>query len=351
MGKIVKFCAVCEENFAEKFSFCPNCSSLLTTYEMNLVPDQGVFTFDPSRNEETYKITFVENRSGKTRQALMLGAFSLVMGGAILSLVFSIYNAEAFVAGLDDNLIGVVYVPIEEPLILEPETISDQAKDSRGGGNGGNKDPNPVSEGDFANQSNDPKIAPSVTSHKLKNPEIPIEMQTTGETKRTPKNPYGDPQSKFNIPSDGPGENGGQGDRDKRGQGTSPDGDGSGPGPKGPGIGSGPIGPSSKKIDDDGNNKPPDFNRGVTVALKITSKPRAIYTDTARKNQIAGTVTLRVTFNANGSIGNIAVISGLPDGLTEQAIVAARNIQFEPAKRNGVAQTVTKQVQYTFTLY
>jgi AMMECR1 domain-containing protein len=54
---------------------------------------------------------------------------------------------------------------------------------------------------------------------------------------------------------------------------------------------------------------------------------------------------------SNGSIGSISAVSGLSNGLTEQAISAARNIRFEPAKKNGVAQTVVKQVQYSFTLY
>lgn len=85
--------------------------------------------------------------------------------------------------------------------------------------------------------------------------------------------------------------------------------------------------------------------------LQIVSKPRANYTDAARTSQTQGTVTLRVTFLANGQIGNVAIVNYLPDGLTEQAIEAAKQIKFEPAKINGVAQTVTKQVQYSFTLY
>ena len=35
MGKIVKFCSECEEGFAEKFGFCPNCGSSLEAFEMN----------------------------------------------------------------------------------------------------------------------------------------------------------------------------------------------------------------------------------------------------------------------------------------------------------------------------
>ena len=37
MGKIVKFCNACDEGFAEKFGFCPNCGQSLHTFEMNAV--------------------------------------------------------------------------------------------------------------------------------------------------------------------------------------------------------------------------------------------------------------------------------------------------------------------------
>lgn len=37
MAKVVKFCAACEEGFAEKFGFCPNCGGTLTAYELNPV--------------------------------------------------------------------------------------------------------------------------------------------------------------------------------------------------------------------------------------------------------------------------------------------------------------------------
>ena len=37
MAKVVKFCAACEEGFAEKFGFCPNCGGALTAYELNPV--------------------------------------------------------------------------------------------------------------------------------------------------------------------------------------------------------------------------------------------------------------------------------------------------------------------------
>ena len=35
MGKIVKYCGKCEEGFAAKFGFCPNCGEHLEAFEMN----------------------------------------------------------------------------------------------------------------------------------------------------------------------------------------------------------------------------------------------------------------------------------------------------------------------------
>ena len=93
------------------------------------------------------------------------------------------------------------------------------------------------------------------------------------------------------------------------------------------------------------------IDKSTTFGVRIVLKPRAYYTDQARKNQTQGKVVLRVTFSANGGIGAISVVSGLSDGLTEQAIQAAQKILFIPAQRNSVRYSVTKPVEYTFTIY
>ncbi len=85
--------------------------------------------------------------------------------------------------------------------------------------------------------------------------------------------------------------------------------------------------------------------------IKILTKPKANYTDSARENNVSGIVRLKVTFNANGTIGAITPVSALPNGLTEQAIAAARSIKFQPRMVDGVAQTVVKTVEYVFTIY
>lgn len=91
--------------------------------------------------------------------------------------------------------------------------------------------------------------------------------------------------------------------------------------------------------------------RPGTNKILILSKPRANYTDAARQNNTQGVVRLRVTFLASGEIGEVTPVSSLPDGLTEQSIAAAREIEFEPATRDGVPFSVAKIVEYTFTLY
>jgi hypothetical protein len=88
-------------------------------------------------------------------------------------------------------------------------------------------------------------------------------------------------------------------------------------------------------------------NKGV----QLFTKPRPVYTEIARKNNYEGSVTMRVTFLANGGIGSVQPIDEIPYGLTEEAIKAARKIVFIPAKRNGINISESKRVQYSFTIY
>lgn len=85
--------------------------------------------------------------------------------------------------------------------------------------------------------------------------------------------------------------------------------------------------------------------------IVIVSKPRPVYSEEARKKRVTGTVILRVTFLKNGGIGEIVVVKTADDGLAEQAIAAARRISFLPQFSNGTSETVTKQLEYTFSIY
>ena len=83
--------------------------------------------------------------------------------------------------------------------------------------------------------------------------------------------------------------------------------------------------------------------------LEILDKPRASYPTGGGCFQ--GKVVLKVTFSDTGKIGAISVISGLGNGATENALEAAKQIKFKPAIKNGKPVSVTKPVEYVFTLY
>jgi TonB family protein len=90
--------------------------------------------------------------------------------------------------------------------------------------------------------------------------------------------------------------------------------------------------------------------------VKILSKPRADYTDAARTNNVEGRVQVRVTFLADGTIGNIGDVAENHEdlrkhGLVKAAMEAAQKIKFEPAVKNGKPISVTKTLTYSFILY
>ena len=88
-----------------------------------------------------------------------------------------------------------------------------------------------------------------------------------------------------------------------------------------------------------------------TEPLKILSRLGVKYTDLARSYLISGTIRLRITFLASGEIGAVEVVKKLPFGLTVNAVNAARETKFEPAIKEGIPYSVTKVIDYSFSLY
>lgn len=86
----------------------------------------------------------------------------------------------------------------------------------------------------------------------------------------------------------------------------------------------------------------------VDVKLKIKERPKAKYTEDARRNCINGKVLLNVVLKSSGKVEDIEVIKGLSEGLSESAVEAARKIKFEPAKKDGQKVSVSAKVEYDF---
>lgn len=227
-----------------------------------------------------------------------------------------------------------------------------------GGGGGGREDPKPASFGKTpqASLTVPQVVAPDPKPPTIKNPALPVAATLVADPMLVPPDarllPYGLRDSKSTDPSSGSGKGNGMG------TGT---GGGMGPG-EGGGLGPGRGGNVGGGDRNDGGGGPggggggTDYNkvfnsREVSSKARVLSKPEPQYTEEARKNQVTGTVVLRAIFTSGGQVTSIRAVSGLPNGLTERAIAAARNIKFVPATKDGRPVSMHIQLEYNFNLY
>jgi TonB family protein len=226
-----------------------------------------------------------------------------------------------------------------------------------GGGGGGREEAKPASYGKLPQASLDvPQILPPDPKPVLpKNPVLPVAATVNADPMLVPPDarvlPYGDYKSKSTDPSSGPGSGNGIGTGNGTGVGPG-EGNGVGPGRNG-NIGGGDFraGGGGPGGGGGGDENKIFTGKEVTSKARLISKPEPQYTEDARKNQITGTVVLKVVFTSGGSVTNIRTVSGLPYGLTERAIAAARQIKFVPATKDGHPVSMWMQLEYNFNLY
>ena len=443
MGKILKFCNTCEEGFAERFTFCPDCGGSLQAVELNPVeavnepiaaaaeeprapafiqeevsePVRAIVSEEPtidevefasapteeipavveepvaaktqpaftrhespafmtapgilfesepkyadevrhsipapilSKDDDGYAITVIEEKNGTQRNTLLLGATAFAVVVALGAWAVSLFNKSLEVGAIgDDRSIAMLLEDVPMPTEEEPKK-ENQKDDAGGGGGGGREDKEEVNQGDLADQTEKPIRPPDAKIPKLTSPELVLPPPSTEGNKKFPKDydRWGDPNKYGQIASNGPGTGGGMGSGTGTGQGSGT-GTGAGSG-SGSGYGGGVGDSNGDGRGPGGRGGPPPAVARVTQPLRITYKQKAQYTDAARTNGVQGTVTLRVTFLASGGIGSITTVKGLPHGLTEQAIAAARSMRFEPEMVGGAARTTTRPVSFTFNIY
>lgn len=86
----------------------------------------------------------------------------------------------------------------------------------------------------------------------------------------------------------------------------------------------------------------------VDTRANILERPAPDYTPEARRRSVRGRVQLSVILSADGTIGPIGIVRGLPAGLTESAMSAACKIKFKPAMKDGEAVSLKVIVEYDF---
>jgi TonB family protein len=225
-----------------------------------------------------------------------------------------------------------------------------------GGGGGGQQDPAPVQQGRIPPPSEIPAKIP--TTPPLRPPSLPVAGINIDPAlyRNQPYDRFGDPRSNVKETSAGQGTGNGLGNGTGTGIGEG-EGEGFGKG-RGRNMGGGdPNDGGGGSGGGRGNNgELTDYNKTfnpkeVNVKARILSRPEPQYTEEARKNQVSGTVVLRAVFSSSGQVTGIRAVSGLPNGLTERAIAAARQIRFTPAMKDGHPVSQYIQIEYNFNLY
>jgi TonB family protein len=427
----MKRCNACQEEFADKFSFCPVDGSPLNSqaaalvgkeapgdsYPREFVSDEPLYDH-PAAQRPDFKLTMISTAGlgvrlaaeflfviDQLRQAwpdfkrdpIGVGRRAAIgLARAFRAMVLQ-PNALAGVATAIVLVLSVVLTLIlsEWKLIVEPITAEDreevvqifslslpgeppkpegsgvgvgangrvglangkgegsesEPKSSRGGGSGGNQNQLLPQQGKVP----PPSDIPAPISPPLPNPSLPAAGVDLDPAlwKNLPFVAYGDPRSKSTVASTGPGDGGGIGTNkglgvgDGSGNGFGPGEDGNTGGGKKDRGGNGPGGADGNYPDSRHVYRLPE----VTQRAKVISKPEPQYTEAARKNQVTGSVVLSVVFSQSGEVISIRAVKTLPDGLTERAIAAARQIRFVPAVRNGQPVSVYMQLEYNFNLY
>ena len=436
----MKFCSTCQEDFADKFSFCPVDGTPLTAvlekveesvtrpavqqapvstatepvyaaatagavagtiapkgeYHLTFIDDAGLTQRlvtelkEVAHNSELTWPEFKRDPFGFTKRMVVgygqagwkflsqpnvaTGVLSALV--IVITMVLGVFwidriqtrNKEQQIAQNNEQLVDQIFdIPAEQPT-PDPGTAGlnkgsgggskPKPEKAAGGGGGGREDQRPASFGKTPQASlTVPQIvAPDPNPPTIKNPSLPVAATVVADPLLVPPDarvlPYGDFKSKSNVPSSGPGSGNGIG------TGT---GGGIGPG-EGGGIGPGRGGNIGGGDRNDGGGGPGggggggDYNRifsgkEVNSKARVLSKPEPQYTEEARKNQITGTVVLRAVFTSGGQVTSIRAVNGLPFGLTERAIAAARQIRFTPATKDGRPVSMYIQLEYNFNLY
>ncbi|HEX8723409.1 MAG TPA: energy transducer TonB [Pyrinomonadaceae bacterium] len=229
-----------------------------------------------------------------------------------------------------------------------------------GGGGGGRQERTPASAGKMPPAQldqppiNPPSPKPPVAHASLPTPST-IQVDPALVKVDTRDIPYGPPDGKGTVPSSGEGRGGGMGSGTGGGMGSG-DGTGAGPG-RGYNMGGGDAregggGPGGGGGGRGGIDYTRPFKTNeVSQRALITFKPEPNFTEEARRNNVSGTVRLRAVLAASGEVTNLSVVKGLPDGLTEKAIAAARQIKFRPAVKDGRPVSQYVVLEYTFNIY
>ncbi len=201
-----------------------------------------------------------------------------------------------------------------------------------GGGGGGDRSPTPPSKGKLPKAALKQFTPPSATPKP--DPKLPMDPSLIIQPDSVPNIQaanYGDPLSKYGIPSNGPGSGGGIGTGSGGGVGS-----GRGAG-FGPGSGGGTGGGAYR------------IGGGVS-APGVLYRVEPEYSEEARKAKFQGTVVIALVVDEKGNPRDMRVVRPLGLGLDQKAIEAVEKWRFRPGMKDGKPVPVQATIEVNFRL-
>jgi TonB family protein len=89
---------------------------------------------------------------------------------------------------------------------------------------------------------------------------------------------------------------------------------------------------------------------GDVKAPIVVKRVDPIYADEARRDRISGIVIIEVLIDKTGSVKDALVLKGLPDGLSDAAMAAIKQWQFQPGTLKGEPVDVIFNLTINFKL-
>lgn len=88
---------------------------------------------------------------------------------------------------------------------------------------------------------------------------------------------------------------------------------------------------------------------GADTQPEVSNEFKPPYPEDAKRNEVEGTVVLKVTIDENGNVTDVKLLKGLGYGLDEASVAAMRKTRFKPATKGG--ESVGTTITYNFTWY
>ena len=255
------------------------------------------------------------------------GLFSILFHGGIIGILLLISLNKP----IQDAVKEKVTLIAPDLTAYQPK-LPPKAQASGGGGGGGDRSPLPASKGKLPRPA--PKQFTPPTVNPPEKPKLPVEATIIAPPDVLPQiqaQNYGDPLSKYGIPSNGTGSGGGIGSGSGGGVGS-----GRGGG-FGPGSGGGTGGGAYR------------IGGGVS-APGVLYRVEPEYSEEARKAKFQGTVVIALIVDEKGNPREMRVVRPLGLGLEQKAIEAVEKWRFRPGMKDGKPVPVQATIEVNFRL-